>query len=176
MAFKLQKAKKTAVIFFQAPCGYVGQSLSISQIFSKRPKRQPGAEGVLALTPNCSSIFSPMPHCSPSHSHDCSYQPTLSLSSPSPSHILGLAPEKPHTPQWPGREDPASPRLRPQRGQGFRRTALRPLLRLPADLATLLPQAPQLAERGKKRRRPRCEGHRLHLLRPASSGTTPSGS
>lgn len=129
-----------------------------------------------ALTPNSSSQFSPMPHSSPSHSHN--RRPptsTISLSSPSPSHIPGLDPRETLHPAGPGREDPASPRLRPQRGPGFRRTARKPLVRFPQTESHLSRRSS--SQRSEERAGAPGRGrHKLHPLRSASSRTTTSGS
>lgn len=153
----------------------MGSSLSISQIFSKRPK-QPGAKGVLALTPNCSSIFSPMFHSSLSHSHDCKYQLTLLLSSPSPSHIPDWPHRSPTPRRGPGVKTPPHHGSGHSMDQAFVGQHGGHCYGSPTDLATLLPQEPQLAKRGKKRQSPGRERHRPHLLTPASSRTTTSGS
>lgn len=42
LAFKFQKAKKTAITFRPTSCGMWDHPMSVFQIFSNRPKRWPG--------------------------------------------------------------------------------------------------------------------------------------
>ena len=105
------------------PCGCVGHTLPpppqhTHPRYSLRgqngSQERRGCRPLLQLLP---AIFSlcPIP-LRPSHD-------TIALSFPSPSQSLVWPQRGPHTPQWPGHEDPASPRLPPRRGPGFRRTA-----------------------------------------------------
>lgn len=129
-----QTAKEAALIFCPTPVG-MWDHLSTSQLVSQEAGAVARAGGpVPALTPNSPRI-SPRPPSFPSHRHDRRAQTrthTLSLI-PIPQTHPGSDPGETQDPQRPGRENPASPRLRPQRGPSFRRTARKPLVRFPSD-------------------------------------------
>lgn len=119
--------------------------------------------GVLPAT----SRLCPIPLC-----------PTLTTGDPNPHHfplIPTPSPVSGRTPQWPGREDPASPRLRPRRGPGFRRTARKPLVRFPAIPARLFHRCRRLLSEERRAGAPAVKCHKLHLLRPALSEPTLPG-
>lgn len=106
-----------------------------------------------------------------------SYAPvtTRSPCHPHPPAKAWSAPEKPHTPQWPGHEDPASPRPRHGVDQAFvgqhgrHMCGSQPGCSFPAEAEGQIDWR-NLAPEYRQGR------HKLHPLRPASSRTTISGS
>lgn len=133
LAFKFQKAKKTAMTFCSAPCGMWGHHCLYPR-YSLRG--QSGSQGRRMSVGPYPKLFQQILACAPFLSVPQSQQETpnqqdLPLIPIPPAISQDLTPEKTHTPQQPGREDPASPRLPPRRGPGFRRTARKPLVRFP---------------------------------------------